>query len=212
MGPVVESFPSIPSSRLLRWLSFGSDRAFSALLAVAFLSACAAPSAPPRESSMPAMAPVQPPVAPPSPTKQATQTTGSRITASVPAGANGPRLFMELYRGPEPGEWLATSGGSSHPTPSVSLAIPEHGAETWLIRVDSRPPGTGPYSIALHRSGQAPSPSFEAASADRYEGDDSWFQATPLVLGEAQGHSLGASANPRGDEDWFVVTPSKHGL
>ena len=30
--------------------------------------------------------------------------------------------------------------------------------------------------------------------------------------GEAQGHSLGDSANPRGDEDWFVVVPSGSGL
>jgi len=140
------------------------------------------------------------------------QGTGLLITALVPAAASAPRLFMELYRGPEPGEWVATSGGPSHRTPSVSLAIPEDGTEKWLIRVDSRPPGKGPYSIALHRPGQVPSPSFEAASADRYEGDDSWFQATPLLPGEAQGHSLGDSANPRGDEDWFVVVPSGSGL
>jgi len=61
----------------------------------------------------------------------------------------------------------------------------------------------------VHPPGLAPAPRFDAAAADRYEGDDSWFQATTLVTGEAQGHSLGDSANPRGDEDWFVFEPTR---
>ncbi len=131
-----------------------------------------------------------------------------RVTARSPLGGGGPGLFMELYRGPEPGEWLATSGGEGSPRSPVSLVLPAEGTEPWLIRVDSRPPGKGQYSIAVHRTGREPEPRFGAPLADRYEGDDSWFQGTTLVLGEAQAHSLGDSANPRGDEDWFVVSPN----
>ena len=142
------------------------------------------------------------------PSAQATgATTGSlQVTALVAPGAAAPQLFMELYRGPEPGQWTATTAAHPRPRRAVALDIPDADSETWLIRVDSRPPAKGPYSIALHHPGRAPAARLDAAAADAFEGDDSWFQATPLRLGEAQPHTMGDSANPRGDEDWFVIT------
>jgi hypothetical protein len=148
----------------------------------------------------------------PSPSVPVTPTAGARaatlqVTARVPPGAAAPQLFMELYRGPEPGQWTATSGSEQAPRRSFTLDIPEEAADTWLIRVDSRPPMKGPYSIALHPAGSVPAARFDAPAADAFEADDSWFQATPLRLGEAQAHTMGDSANPRGDEDWFVIAP-----
>jgi hypothetical protein len=126
------------------------------------------------------------------------------VTTSLPPGAKVPSLFMELYRGPEPGDWTTTAGTPAKPQRNLSILLPEATGH-WLLRVDSRPAAIGSYSIALHLAGKPLTGRFDADSVDRYEGDDSWFQASPLKLGEVQGHSLGPSSNPRGDEDWFVI-------
>ena len=127
-----------------------------------------------------------------------------QVTTLLPPKATQPNLFLELYRGAEPGEWTATAGSSGKTQRKLSLELPNE-AGPWLLRVDSRPAGKGNYSIALHCVGKAPPARFDAASADRYEGDDSWFQASPISLGEVQAHSMGPSSNPRGDEDWFLL-------
>ncbi len=130
------------------------------------------------------------------------------VTALLPSAAAGPPLFMELYRGPEPRDWVATAGVPGKTQHKLSIVLPQTRGP-WLLRVDSRPAGLGSYSLALHRVGTTPPGRFLAASPDRYEGDDSWFQATRLQLGEAQAHSMGPSSNPRGDEDWFVLDPQE---
>jgi len=126
------------------------------------------------------------------------------VTALLPGGASGPALFMELYRGPEPGNWVATAGVPGKVQHKVSLVLPD-ARGPWLLRVDSRPASVGSYSLSLHSVGAPPPGRFTADSTDRYEGDDSWFQATGLQLGEVQAHSMGPSANPRGDEDWVAL-------
>jgi len=126
------------------------------------------------------------------------------VTALLPSEATGPPLFMELYRGPEPGDWVATAGIPGKTQHQLSIVLPQTPGP-WLLRVDSRPASTGSYSLSLHRAGKAPPGRFPAASPDRYESDDSWFQATGLQLGEVQAHSMGTSSNPRGDEDWFAL-------
>jgi hypothetical protein len=130
------------------------------------------------------------------------------VTVLLPSGAAGPPMFMELYRGPEPGDWVATAGTPGKVQHKLSIVLPQTGGP-WLLRVDSRPAGVGSYSLSLHRVGTTPPGRFLAASPDRYEGDDSWFQATRLQSGEVQAHSLGPSSNPRGDEDWFVLDPQE---
>jgi len=126
------------------------------------------------------------------------------VTASLPPGAKGPSLFMELYRGPEPADWIATAGSPSKVQQQLRILLPEATGH-WLLRVDSRSAAKGSYSIVLHPVHKTLAGRFDADSPDRYEGDDSWFQASPLKLGEVQAHSLGPSSNPRGDEDWFLI-------
>ena len=128
------------------------------------------------------------------------------VTAFTTEGAPALDVFLELYEGPEPGDWHATSDEAPGGGVLARVAIPARPGQSYLVRIDSRTGAMGPYSIAFHRLGQALQSKTRAGLPDPFEPNDSWFQATTLVLDQSQDHSLSTTANPRGDEDWFVLT------
>jgi len=127
------------------------------------------------------------------------------VTAFAAEGAPALDVFLELYEGPEPGDWRATSDEAPGSGVLARVAIPARPGQSYLVRIESRTSGVGRYSIAFHRLGQALESKGRAGLPDHYEPDDSWFQATPLALDQSQDHSLSTTANPRGDEDWYVL-------
>ncbi|MBJ95726.1 MAG: hypothetical protein CMP23_14795 [Rickettsiales bacterium] len=131
--------------------------------------------------------------------------SGYRVTVLPASGAAELLLHLELYSGHQPTDPLVRLQANTVLQP-LTLHLPAGGGPRWWLRIDSRPPSQGIYSVALHLRDSEPQPRFDAAVPDRYESDDSWFQGSLLSPGLAQAHSMGASANPRGDEDWFVLS------
>jgi hypothetical protein len=123
------------------------------------------------------------------------------------AGGTEADTYLRISRLDEPDTPIALNDDADVQRVWASVWTPLQPG-TYLVRVDGRDDNIGDYAIRFARQGDPPPAEVtgpKAAEPDPYEPDDQPDQATELVLGVTQVHTLSPRRELLGDQDWFRI-------